>query len=178
MRTLRLVLVALAAALLTLVPGPPAAAHEGPLTLDVAGDGAAGVTVRAVYAADKHPVEGDVRLVLTATGEGGRTVGPIQLGPALEGRGFYTSGAVLTPGAWTVTVTAPEPHPAKATAKVVAEVAEQPPPAPAAEPRSSGLAGRFTWLWWLGGAVLVIALLGAVAQARTNRGTTTPRSPR
>ena len=94
MRLLRPVLAALAAALVTLVPGPPALAHGGAITLDVAGDGAGGVTVRAVYEDDQHPVEEGLRLVLTATGEGGRAAGPIQLNPAAEGRGFYTSGAV------------------------------------------------------------------------------------
>ena len=169
MRLLRPVLAALAAALVTLVPGPPALAHGGAITLDVAGDGAGGVTVRAVYEDDQHPVEEGLRLVLTATGEGGRAAGPIQLNPAAEGRGFYTSGAVLSPGRWTVTVAAPAPNAAKATATVDARVAEQPPPAPVAEARDNPLTGRFGWLWWLGGAVLVIAVLGAITQSRAKR---------
>jgi hypothetical protein len=165
----RLVAAVCAGAVLALVPGP-AYAHDGPVTLDVAGDGAGGVTVRAVFTRDRHPVEDGVRLVLTATGEGGRTVGPIQLNPSPEGRGFYSSGPVLTPGAWQVSVTAPEPHPGKAVATVEARVAQQMPPAPPAE-RDAGspLTGRLGWLWWLGGAVLVVLVLAAIAQARGAR---------
>ncbi|MDG4827005.1 hypothetical protein O7635_34605 [Asanoa sp. WMMD1127] len=156
-----------AAALLALVPGLPAYAHDGPVTLDVAGDGAGGVTVRAIYTKDKHPVETGVRLVLNATGESGRTVGPIQLNPSAEGQGFYTSGPVLTPGSWDVAVTSPAPHPGKALVKVEAKVAQQMPPAPAADrDASSTLTGRFGWLWWLAGAVVVILALGAIAQSR------------
>ncbi|MEV4617172.1 hypothetical protein AB0J74_00450 [Asanoa sp. NPDC049573] len=170
MRVYRLAVAVLVTALVALVPGLPAYAHDGPVTLDVAGDGAGGVTVRAVYTSDKHPVESGVRLVLTATGEGGRTVGPLQLNPSAEGRGFYTSGAVLTPGSWDVAVTAPAPHEGKGSAKIQARVAQQMPPVPPV-PRSgaSTLTGRFGWLWWLGGVVLVVLVLGAIAQSRARR---------
>ena len=170
MKVLRLVAAVFAAVLMALVPGLPAWAHDGPVTLDVAGDGAGGVTVRAVYTEDKHPVESGVRLVLTATGEGGRTVGPIQLNPSPEGVGFYTSGSVLTPGSWEVSVTAPAPHAGKASATVQARVAQQMPPVPpAAKTAGSTLTGRFGWLWWLGGAVLVVLVLGAITQSRGAR---------
>ncbi|SNT53710.1 hypothetical protein SAMN05421812_108293 [Asanoa hainanensis] len=167
MSVIRLVAALFAAALLALVPGLPAYAHDGPVTLDVAGDGAGGVTVRAVYTKDKHPVEQAVGLVLNATGEGGRTVGPIQLNPSAEGRGFYSSGTVLTPGEWTVSVTSPAPHAGKAEVTVQAKVAQQRPPA-AADARAAE-ADRFGWLWWLGGGVLVILALGAIAQNRAVR---------
>jgi hypothetical protein len=170
MRVLRVAAAVVVAALMALVPGLPAYAHDGPVTLDVAGDGAEGVTVRALYTQDKHPVETGVRLALTATGEGGRTVGPIQLNPSAEGRGFYTSGPVLTPGSWNVAVTAPAPHAGKASAKIEARVAQQMPPVPPAERKaSSTLTGRFGWLWWLGGVALVVLVLGAIAQSRTRR---------
>ncbi|GIF67999.1 hypothetical protein Ais01nite_60340 [Asanoa ishikariensis] len=170
MSVIRFVAALFAAALLALVPGLPAYAHDGPVTLDVASDGAGGVTVRAIYTKDKHPVEQAVGLVLNATGEGGRSVGPIQLNPSAEGRGFYTSGPVLTPGEWAVSVTAPDPHPGKAQVKIEAKVAQQMPPAAAADlDAGTSLADRLSWLWWLGGAVLVIFVLGAIAQNRTTR---------
>ncbi|GAA1899191.1 hypothetical protein [Asanoa iriomotensis] len=162
----RLVVAVVSAALLALVPGLPAYAHDGPVTLDVAGDGAGGVTVRAIFTKDKHPVETGVSLVLTGTGEDGRTVGPIPLAPSAEGQGFYTSGPVLTPGSWDVTVTAPNPHPGKASVKVQAQVAQQMPP-PAGTAGDESPTGSFAWLWWLGGAVLVILILAAIAQSRT-----------
>ena len=101
---MRRAIIALTAAFAVLLFGAaPAAAHGGKIKLEVAGDGATGVTVRALYQSDGHPVEDKVlRLTLTATGDGGRTAGPFDLGPAAEGRGFYSSGAVLTPGRWTV----------------------------------------------------------------------------
>jgi hypothetical protein len=165
------VLAVLAAAVALLVPATPAAAHDGPVTLEVAGDGAGGVTVRAAFAEDGHPVEDGVRLVLTATGEGGRTAGPIQLAPAPEGRGFYASGPVLTPGEWTVTVSAPQPHPGKATAKLTARIAQTRPAEPLAPPvdrRGDPL--PYGWLWWLLGGVLVVALLAATIRPRVSRG--------
>ncbi len=167
--TRRLLTVVLAVGLMALVPGTPAFAHEGPVTLEVAGDGATGVTARATYKEDGHAVDG-VRLVLTATGEGGRTVGPLQLAPAPEGRGFYTSGAVLTPGAWEVTVTAPSPNPGKATVRVTARAAQIAPPAPVA-PNRREPAGRFGWVWFLAAAVLVVAVLATVtARSRATAG--------
>jgi len=166
---MRLLTAVFAAALLALVPGLPAYAHDGPVTLDVAGDGAGGVTVRAIYTKDEHPVEEAVGLVLNATGEGGRTVGPIQLRPSAEGRGFYSSGPVLTPGEWAVTVTAPAPHPGKSLVKVQAKVAQQMPPPVTEIEAGVTLTDRFSWLWWLGGAILVVLVLGAIAQSRGTR---------
>jgi hypothetical protein len=167
----RLATVVLAAALTVLVPAAPAAAHDGPVTLEVAGDGAGGVTVRAVFTKDRHPVEDGVRLVLTATGEGGRTAGPIQLNQAPEGRGFYASGTVLTPGEWTVTVSAPQPHPGKATVTVTARIAQTRPAEPLAPPVDRGGGSLpYGWLWWLLGGVLVVALLGATVRPRAKSG--------
>ncbi|MEH1130135.1 hypothetical protein [Micromonospora sp. CPCC 206061] len=160
MGRLRTLLVALAAvSLLALWPAVPAAAHSGPVVLDVAGDGATGVTVRATYK-DGHPVDDRVlRLVLNATGEGGRAVGPVQLNPANEGQGFYTSGAVLTPGRWTVLVTSPEPNPGKAEATVESKVAQSAPAAPAAAAPRRPDEGGGTWRWLAAGALLVVAAL-------------------
>jgi hypothetical protein len=155
-------------ALVGLAPAGAAVAADGRITLDVAGDGAGGVTVRIVYANDGSPVEADVRLVLTATGESGRTVGPLQLAPAPEGRGFYATGPILSPGEWEVTVTSPKPYEGRATVKVAARPAQTPAPvaadAHAAQPPESGGLG---WLWWLGsGLALVIAVVMVFALRR------------
>jgi hypothetical protein len=165
---LRKLLAALAAVpLLALWPAAPAAAHGGPVVLDVAGDGATGVTVRATYKQDGHPVEDRVlRLVLNATADGGRRVGPVQLNPANEGQGFYTSGAVLTPGKWTVVVTSPAPYPGKGEAAVEARAAQTaPPPAPAAEPTGAGGA----WRWWVAGGALFLGAVIALALVGRHR---------
>lgn len=155
----RLLVVLAAVPLLALWPAAPAAAHDGPVVLEVAGDGATGVTVRATYKQDGHPVDDRVlRLVLNASGEGGRTVGPVQLNPATEGQGFYSSGAMLTPGSWTVVITSPEPNPGKAEARIEARAA-QTAPAPEAAPEPPVGGGGGTWRWWAAGAAV---LLGAV----------------
>ncbi|MEU8265320.1 hypothetical protein AB0C02_32555 [Micromonospora sp. NPDC048999] len=163
MRPLRALLALLAALPLLLLPASPAAAHEG-LKLEVAGDGATGVTVRATYL-DGHPVEDTVlRLVLTATGEGGRSAGPVQLNPAAEGRGFYSSGPVLSPGRWQVNVTGPDPT-ARAAATVEARAAQSAPPAEpvaatGADPDGGTEPGGGSLRWVVGG-VATVALAGA-----------------
>lgn len=151
-----------AAALVALATGAaaPAYAHDGPIALEVAGDGATGVTARATYE-DGHAVDG-VALVLTATADRGRKVGPVQLLPAAEGRGFYTSGAVLTPGVtWQVTVAAPSGR--KASATVAARAAQVAPPVPVAAPRRPPPSGSYGWVWVLGAVVVVVAALAVVA---------------
>ncbi|TDC44307.1 hypothetical protein E1166_00490 [Micromonospora sp. KC213] len=158
--------------LLALWPTAPAAAHGGPVVLDVAGDGATGVTVRATYK-DGHPVEDRVlRLVLHATGDGGRKIGPLQLNPANEGQGFYASGAVLTPGRWTVAVTSPEPNPGKAQATVQARAPQSAPPRQATAPRPDEAGGGGTGRWWLvGGALLLGAVAALALTARRGKAT-------
>lgn len=148
--------------LLALWPAAPAAAHGGPVVLDAAGDGAGGVTVRATYKKDGHPVDDQVlRLVLNASAEGGRRVGPLQLNPSNEGQGFYTSGAVLSPGRWTVVVTSPEPSPGKAETLVEARTAQTAPPPQAAAGEAGD--GGGTWRWWVAGAALLAGALLALA---------------
>ncbi|HCT77070.1 MAG TPA: hypothetical protein DGT23_10865 [Micromonosporaceae bacterium] len=148
-------------ALLVLIPGHSVLAHGGPVTLEAAGDGGAGVTVRALYKQDGHLVEEPLRLVLTGTGADNRRVGPVQLTASKEGRGFYTSGPILTPGRWEVTITAPEPNAGLATITVEAK-APQVPPATQAPPGRGGNG----WAWWLGAAILLVALLLVAAMVR------------
>ncbi|WDZ85326.1 hypothetical protein [Micromonospora cathayae] len=168
---------ALAAALvglaLVFLSAGPAAAHTGKLKLVVAGDGADGVTVQASYA-DGHRPDLPVSLVLTATGPDDRKVGPVELQPSTEGQGFYITGPLLSPGRWTVTVTAPASIGGTGTARVEARAAEPVPPPPTAraradardvtEIRAAGRTGESTW--WLPVGVGVLALL-VVAGALT-----------
>ncbi|GAB2627913.1 hypothetical protein Aab01nite_81640 [Paractinoplanes abujensis] len=153
--------------MLAFVPvATPAWAHEGKLKLEVAGDGATGITVQAEHA-DGHQLEDMVRLVVSATAAGGQRVGPIQLEPAGEGQGFYLSGPILTPGDWRVTVRAPAPYTSESTVAVRARSAQTPPPpaAKAADPAGSGS----RWRWWLLGCGAVAAAGLATALTRALR---------
>ncbi|SCG34981.1 hypothetical protein GA0070609_0027 [Micromonospora echinaurantiaca] len=165
-RTWQAVAAALVGLALAFLSTAPAAAHTGKLKLTVAGDGADGVTVQAVYA-DGHRLDKVVRLTLTATGPDGRRVGPVQLEPAAEGQGFYASGPILSPGRWQVTVSAPAPHRGEASAEVEARNAQSPPPAPAPVAPAAGTrdpAGDGGVGWWpLALAGLGLAVLAAVA---------------
>ncbi|MEV4658230.1 hypothetical protein [Micromonospora sp. NPDC049301] len=164
MTRIRKVFAALLAGLaLALFSAAPATAHTGKLKLTVAGDGADGVTVQATYA-DGHRLDKPVRLTLTGTGPEGRRLGPVQLEPAPEGQGFYSSGPVLSPGTWKVTVTAPAPNRGDASAQVQARPAQSPPtPAPVAvtapaDGRAAGAEGS-AWWWPVGLAALVLTAL-------------------
>ncbi|SCE95370.1 hypothetical protein GA0070216_103337 [Micromonospora matsumotoense] len=159
MRTCRVLAAALVVAGLVALPAGPAAAHGGKVKLTVAGDGAGGVTVMAVYA-DGHRLDQPVRLTLTAEGEGGRTAGPVQIAPAGEGQGFYSSGPLLSPGDWRVTVSAPAPYQSTATAQVQARVAQSPPPAAAARPETGAEADGVGRWSWLAGGLAVVAVAG------------------
>ncbi|MFI5488232.1 hypothetical protein ACIBXA_02410 [Micromonospora echinaurantiaca] len=168
-RTWQAIAAALVGLALAFLATTPAAAHTGKLKLTVAGDGADGVTVQAVYA-DGHRLDKVVRLTLNATGPDGRRVGPVQLEPAAEGQGFYASGPILSPGRWRVTVSAPAPHRGEASAQVEARTAQSPPPAPAPVAATAPAAGTGDTArdggarWWplalagLGLAVLAVAV--------------------
>nr|WP_221380336.1 hypothetical protein [Actinoplanes polyasparticus] len=153
---------------LALVPAAgPAWAHEGKLKLEVAGDGATGVTVQAKHA-DGHRLEAVVRLVVSATAADGQAVGPVQLEPAGEGQGFYASGPILTPGDWRVTVRAPAPYTSEATVAVRAKAA-QAAPAPAARGGEQAAADTWwsRWPWALG--ILAVVIGAATLSARAVR---------
>ncbi|MFD6753768.1 MULTISPECIES: hypothetical protein [Micromonospora] len=168
----------IAALLLAVLAANPAAAHNNKLKLTVAGDGADGVTIQATYA-DGHYLDKAVRLVLTATGSEGRTVGPVQLEPAAEGQGFYTTGPILSPGEWKVRVKPAAPYSGTASAKVQARVAQPPPVVPVAENRDAeparadrGGDGTAPGWWWavgLGVATLIVVALTAPLLGRRRR---------
>ncbi|MET8321626.1 hypothetical protein [Micromonospora sp. NPDC005189] len=175
MTGIRKVLAAVFAGLaLTLVAATPAAAQTDKLKLAVAGDGAEGVTIQATYA-DGRRLDKLVRLILTATGPDGQELGPVQLEPAPEGQGFYTTGPLLSAGSWRVKVNAPAPHQSETTATVQAKPQAQAPrqsPSPKAA-RDSGAAEGITWWWTVAaaGLVLVAAAMGVgilLGRRRTN----------
>ncbi|MFY1704385.1 hypothetical protein ACN28G_22085 [Micromonospora sp. WMMA1923] len=142
---------------------------DGELKLVVAGDGATGITVQARYADDDRPLDHMVRLVVTATGEGGRSLGPLQIEPSGEGQGFYTTGPVLTPGRWQVTVTGPAANPGSATAEVEARPAASPPPAPAVDSRQAAVENGSGLLRTVGLAVIVLVVLAVAGILLTAR---------
>lgn len=160
---------------LSLFSAAPAAAQADKLKLTVAGDGAEGVTIQAIYA-DGRRLDQVVRLVLTATGPDGQKVGPVQLEPQPEGQGFYSSGPVLSTGTWKVTVNSPAPLRSEATATVQARAAQSPPvPAPVAVTRPTDGEGGVGAGWWpfaAAGLVLVAAAMGvAMLFGRRRTGT-------
>ena len=157
MRRTRAAAAVLTGLVLAIVPVTgPVWAQDGKLKLEVAGDGATGVTVQARNADGKR-LDTLVRLVLTATAEGGRKVGPLQLEPAGEGQGFYSTGPILAAGKWTVTVQAPAPNAGKVTVEVQAKAAQSAPPAPVAQ-RNEAAQDGWLWRWWPAGLVLLAAL--------------------
>ncbi|GIE35748.1 hypothetical protein Ait01nite_087930 [Actinoplanes italicus] len=164
MRRTRGAAAVLAGLLLALLPAAgPAWAHDGKLKMEVAGDGAVGVTVQARHA-DGHQLETMVRLALTATGADGRSVGPVQLEPTGEGHGFYATGPILAPGKWQVTVRAPAPHTSEVTVEVEARAAQSAPaqvtPVSAAKRDTSPQTTLSSW--WRPVALGVLAVLAIV----------------
>ena len=100
-----------------------------------------------------------MRLVVSATGVDGHSIGPLQLDPAGEGQGFYSTGPILTPGDWRVTVRAPAPFTSEATVAVRAKAAQTPPPARA---ESAPAAAPSSWPVWL---IVLVVLAAAVSVA-------------
>ncbi|NJP92396.1 hypothetical protein HCN51_23485 [Nonomuraea sp. FMUSA5-5] len=110
----------LLAGLALVLGAPAAAAHGGPIELEVTGDGADNVNVLVTYKKDGHPVTEIVEATLKATSSDGRSFGPVPLRSAPEGQNLYHSAEPLPSGEWRVTVVATEPSKAKATVKVKA----------------------------------------------------------
>ncbi|MEW9551953.1 hypothetical protein [Nonomuraea sp. NPDC050783] len=144
-RTLAYLLTALLAGLAPVLGAPAAAAHGGPIELEVTGDGADNVNVLVTYKKDGHPVTEVVEATLRATSADGRSFGPVPLRSAPEGQNLYHSAEPLPNGEWRVTVTATEPSKARATVKVRAGVvAAASPTAPAPTPAPTPAPGQTT----------------------------------
>ncbi|MGW2206901.1 hypothetical protein [Streptomyces sp. NPDC001774] len=128
------VLLALIALLLS---APAASAHNGPISLEVAGDGAHGVNVLVTWKEDRHPVRDNVIGTVTATSTGGRSFGPVKLISASEGQNLYRAAQPLPTGKWRVTVVTAEPVKAEKTVDVTARDVPAPTPSQAAAPAPS-----------------------------------------
>lgn len=139
----------------TLAAGP-AAAHGGPIKLEVGGDGADRVTAVVSWKRDGHPVTETVDLSMTAVSTDGRLYGPVELVSSGEGRSFYVSARPLPRGTWRVTATATTPGRARATATVTSS---DPVRAATRGPRPDPGGGPGGVLAVLGG-VLVLLLAG------------------
>ncbi|GAA0404461.1 hypothetical protein GCM10009530_65700 [Microbispora corallina] len=117
-KTLRYVMTLLLAGLVLMLGAPAASAHEGPIKLEVAGDGGQNVNVLATWKEDGHPVTEIVEATLVATSTDGRSFGPVPLRSSPEGQNLYHLAEPLPAGEWKVTVTATEPSKASLTTKV------------------------------------------------------------
>ncbi|MGR6920419.1 hypothetical protein ACU635_39815 [[Actinomadura] parvosata] len=131
------VLTLLLAGLALVLGAPAAAAHGGPIELEVTGDGADNVNVLVTYKKDGHPVTEIVEATLKATSADGRSFGPVPLRSAPEGQNLYHSAEPLPSGEWRVTVVATEPSKARATVKVKAGAITAAPTAAPTAPASA-----------------------------------------
>jgi hypothetical protein len=150
LRTLAALLMVVVAALLT---AGPAAAHGGPIRLEVQGDGGQGVNASVIYQNDGHMVTDEVVLSYTAVTADGRTAGPVRMIASAEGQAFYQGEKPLPLGTWTVTVTATKPSSAQ---KTVAVTSAALPQAPAAAMTTSSSTPTITIIV-LGLAVVTVA---------------------
>ncbi|WP_029253242.1 hypothetical protein [Paraoerskovia marina] len=164
----------------------PAHAHGGDLQVDIGTDGAGGIDAAVSWAADGHPVEETVDLIVTAVSDDGTEVGPVQLQSASEGVGWYKSEpGLLGEGHWVLTSVATVPAEYSGTteidvAPVVTPEPDEPAPGPetelAADTSDSAATGETgsgtSWGWVAVGVAAVVAFLavGAVVllRRRTN----------
>ncbi|WP_204045894.1 hypothetical protein [Acrocarpospora phusangensis] len=120
-KALRYAMTALLAGLVLLIGAPAASAQEGPIELEVVGDGAHNVNVLVTWKKDDNPVTEILAATLTATSADGRSFGPVPLKSSPEGQNLYHSAEPLPTGEWEVTVKATKPAKAEKKAKVVAQ---------------------------------------------------------
>lgn len=148
----------------------PASAHGGDLQVDLGTDGAGGIDASVTWAADGHPVEETVDLIVTAVSDDGEEVGPVQLQSASEGVGWYRSEpGLLGEGHWVITSEATEPEAYSGSteidvAAVVAPVsAEEPEPGPettaADDSAASDVEGSGSGGWIAVGVAALVALV-------------------
>ncbi|MEU8199212.1 hypothetical protein AB0C10_36055 [Microbispora amethystogenes] len=120
-KTLRHAVTLLLAGLVLVLGASAASADNGPIKLEVIGDGGHNVNVLATWKKNGQPVEEIVEATLTAKSADGRSFGPVQLMSASEGQNVYQPAEPLPNGEWSVTVTATKPSKARATTKVTAQ---------------------------------------------------------
>ncbi|WP_066375792.1 hypothetical protein [Herbidospora mongoliensis] len=107
------------------------AAADGPIKLEVAGDGARSVNVLVTWKKDGTPVTDVLAATLFAESPDGRTFGPVALMSAPEGQNLYNPAEPLPDGKWKVTVKATKPSKAQASTTLTSgEVANVPTTAP------------------------------------------------
>ncbi|WP_327047906.1 hypothetical protein OG320_08525 [Microbispora sp. NBC_01189] len=119
-KTLRHAVTLLLAGLVLVLGASAASADNGPIKLEVTGDGGHNVNVVATWKNGK-PVEEIVEATLTAKSADGRSFGPVRLMSASEGQNVYQPAEPLPNGEWNVTVTATKPSKAQAKTKVTAQ---------------------------------------------------------
>ncbi|WP_061300089.1 hypothetical protein [Herbidospora cretacea] len=103
------------------------AAADGPIKLQVVGDGGRSVNVLVTWKKDGAPVTDIVDATLFAESPDGRTFGPVALMSAPEGQNLYNPAEPLPDGEWKVTVKATKPSKAQASTTLKAgEVANVP----------------------------------------------------
>ena len=155
---------------LALLSTAPAAAHTGKLKLEVAGDGAEGVTIQATYS--RRAPAGQAGAAGPHRHRSGRAagLGPVQLEPAPRGRASIASGPLLAPGKLAGDGDRTGTAPGKATADIAARRRHRlaPPaparPAPMADRVAAGSEAGASW-WRDRGAGLVLtagALMAAL----------------
>jgi hypothetical protein len=84
----------------------PAAAHGGPIDVDVADDGTGALTLVATWREDGHMVGPEVDFTGTATHPDGRVVEGLDFALQAEGEGFRVSTTQLAAGDWEVALQA------------------------------------------------------------------------
>jgi hypothetical protein len=141
------------------LPGAPAAADSGPLTLQVTGDGAHGVNVVVSWERTGKPVLEPVEMTFTAIATGGQKFGPVQFVSSGEGQAFYESARGLPSGTWRVMVTATKPRAAQAS--VTIESREPRAQKPTESATSSGRRGGVGTIGSAAIAAGVVTLIGS-----------------
>ncbi len=115
----------------------PAAAHGGPIDVDVADDGTGALTLVATWREDGHMVGPEVDFTGTATGPDGRVVEGIDFALQAEGEGFRVSTTQLAAGDWEVALQAAGGSDESWDVVVTSGGPPEPTPAPTPEPTSA-----------------------------------------
>jgi hypothetical protein len=144
---------------------PGTASAHGGVVLTLHGDGRGSVWVTSVWD-DGHPVTEAIGMTLLATSKAGQRVGPA---PLKRNGDAMTYAGTLPAGEWTVVADMGTPAIGRCegTVKVAAEGATstpdrtecKPPPAAAPQTPTAPVERSMTWVWYVIGAVLLLAVL-------------------